>query len=83
VHVAVPDDPTRRPRPGDIAEVVVTYAAPHHLNADAGLISLRRTPGGDAWAATQANSDRRPPVTLGLPTVGLPPPLPATGCATR
>ena len=36
VHVAVPDDPALRPRPGDFAETVVTYAAPHHLNADAG-----------------------------------------------
>jgi len=51
VHAKVPDDPALRPRPGDIAEVEVTYAAPHHLNADAGLANLRRTPGGDAWAA--------------------------------
>jgi tRNA-2-methylthio-N6-dimethylallyladenosine synthase len=81
VHVTVPDDPTRRPRPGDIAEVVITYAAPHHLTADAGLLGLRRTPGGDAWAASQSTSDRRPPVTLGLPGVGIPPPLPVTSCA--
>ena len=50
VHVAVPDDPALRPRPGDLAEVSVSYAAPHHLNADGGLLSLRRTRGGDAWA---------------------------------
>jgi tRNA-2-methylthio-N6-dimethylallyladenosine synthase len=80
VHVAVPQDPARRPRPGDIADVVVTYAAPHHLNADAGILDLRRTPGGDAWATSQASADRRPPVTLGLPTVGLPPPLGAMSC---
>ncbi|QGF24805.1 tRNA (N6-isopentenyl adenosine(37)-C2)-methylthiotransferase MiaB [Raineyella fluvialis] len=49
VHVAVPDDPALRPRPGDIAETVITYAAPHHLNADAGIRNLRRTRGGDAW----------------------------------
>ena len=51
VHVRVPDEKAARPRPGDIAEVEVTYAAPHHLNADAGLRTLRRTRGGDAWAA--------------------------------
>ena len=66
VHVAVPDDPALRPRPGDFAETVVTYAAPHHLNADAGLTSIRRTRGGDAWAAQHAgptgpDSQPRPP----------------------
>lgn len=54
VHVRVPEQPDLRPRPGDLAEVVVSYAAPHHLNADDGLLSLRRTRGGDAWAARQA-----------------------------
>ncbi len=44
VHVAVPEEPQARPRPGDIADVIITYAAPHHLNADAGLLALRRTP---------------------------------------
>ena len=44
VHVTVPDDPALRPRPGDLAETVITYAAPHHLNADDGLLNLRRTP---------------------------------------
>ena len=72
VHVGMPDDPARRPRPGDTAEVEITYAAPHHLTADAGLLSLRRTPGGDAWAAAQARPDARPVVSLGLPAVGLP-----------
>jgi tRNA-2-methylthio-N6-dimethylallyladenosine synthase len=80
IHVAVPEDPAQRPRPGDIADAVITYAAPHHLNADAGIASLRRTPGGNAWAASQSTSDRRPPVTLGLPTVGLPPPLVTPSC---
>ncbi|HLT60038.1 MAG TPA: tRNA (N6-isopentenyl adenosine(37)-C2)-methylthiotransferase MiaB, partial [Microlunatus sp.] len=51
VHVAVPDDPELRPRPGDIAETVITYAAPHHLTADAPITRLRRTRGGDAWEA--------------------------------
>ncbi|MGI3786563.1 MAG: tRNA (N6-isopentenyl adenosine(37)-C2)-methylthiotransferase MiaB, partial [Janthinobacterium lividum] len=42
VHVRVPEDPALRPRPGDLADVVVTYAAPHHLTADDGLLDLRR-----------------------------------------
>jgi tRNA-2-methylthio-N6-dimethylallyladenosine synthase len=36
-------------RPGDIVETVVTYGAPHHLNADGPLRSHRRTAAGDAW----------------------------------
>lgn len=75
VHVRVPDDAALRPRPGDIAEVEVTYAAPHHLNADSGLLSLRRTRGGDAWAAREAGT--KPVVGLGLPSIGVPTPLPA------
>jgi tRNA-2-methylthio-N6-dimethylallyladenosine synthase len=73
VHVTVPEQHSARPRPGDIAEVVITYAAPHHLTADAGLDSLRRTPGGDAWQERleQVGASRRP-VSLGLPTVGVP-----------
>ena len=57
VHVRIPDS-AERPRPGDLAEVEITYAAPHHLTADAGLISLTRTRGGDAWEA--ANSPEAP-----------------------
>ena len=45
VHVRVPEDEALRPRPGDFADVEITYAAPHHLNADAGLLSLRRAAG--------------------------------------
>jgi tRNA-2-methylthio-N6-dimethylallyladenosine synthase len=73
VHVTVPNEHSARPRPGDIAEVVITYAAPHHLTADAGLASLRRTPGGDAWQERleEVGASRRP-VSLGLPTVGVP-----------
>ena len=73
VHVTVPEEHSARPRPGDVADVVITYAAPHHLTADAGLDSLRRTPGGDAWQERleQVGASRRP-VSLGLPTVGVP-----------
>jgi tRNA-2-methylthio-N6-dimethylallyladenosine synthase len=82
VHVAVPDDPRDRPRPGDLADVAVTYAAPHHLTADAGLTNLRRTPGGDAWQSRRGAVAQRPVgVSLGLPTVGVPAPLePAPSC---
>src|SRR2546430_2363385 len=33
-------------RPGDVGECTVTYAAPHHLNSGAPLVSPRRTPAG-------------------------------------
>ena len=82
VHVTVPDDPALRPRPGDLADTEISYAAPHHLNADRGLVGLRRTRGGDAWAARQANPATIA-VGLGMPTIGVPDPLPATaGCTT-
>jgi tRNA-2-methylthio-N6-dimethylallyladenosine synthase len=80
VHVTVPEVGELRPRPGDIADVMITYAAPHHLTADAGLLKLRRTRGGDAWQARHTPSDvPRQPVSLGIPTVGLPAPV-EQGC---
>ncbi|GAB3624873.1 tRNA (N6-isopentenyl adenosine(37)-C2)-methylthiotransferase MiaB [Mariniluteicoccus endophyticus] len=70
VHVAVPDDPALRPRPGDIAYATIDHAAPHHLNADRGIRGLRRTRGGDAW---QARHDApKPAVGLGMPGIGRP-----------
>ncbi len=72
VHVAVPDDPAQRPRPGDMAMTVITHGAPHHLNADAGITGLRRTRGGDAWQARHAAPPAPRGVQLGMPTVGLP-----------
>lgn len=54
VHVAVPNDIQAQPRPGDIATAIITYAADHHLLADAGFTNLVRTPGGDAWASSQS-----------------------------
>ena len=81
VHVAVPSDPALRPRPGDIATVRVTHAAPHHLNSDEPLRNLRRTRGGDAWEAATAHPT---PVGIGLgmPTVGEPAPVTVSaGCA--
>jgi tRNA-2-methylthio-N6-dimethylallyladenosine synthase len=74
VHVSVPEESSERPRPGDIAEVIITYAAPHYLNADAGITVLRRTRGGDAWQARQPAPEAPSPVAvhLGMPTVGVP-----------
>ncbi|GIG60329.1 tRNA-2-methylthio-N(6)-dimethylallyladenosine synthase [Longispora fulva] len=67
-------------RPGDIVDTVVTYAAPHHLNADGELLSHRRTRAGDAWEAGRAVKTAG--TMLGLPTVGVPAPLPVVnGCA--
>jgi tRNA-2-methylthio-N6-dimethylallyladenosine synthase len=68
-------------RPGDMVEVDITYAAPHHLVSDAPVRSVRRTRAGDAWEARTAAST--PGVLLGLPQVGVPEPLPAEtgGCS--
>lgn len=82
VHVALPADLRDAPRPGDVVEVDVTYAAPHHLVADSGVgggrFAVRRTRAGDAWDRRQAQSCGVPAqpsagtssaVVLGLPTV--------------
>jgi tRNA-2-methylthio-N6-dimethylallyladenosine synthase len=71
-HGLLPE--TEAVRPGDIVHATVTYAAPHHLNADGPLLSHRRTRAGDAWAAGRVA--RMPGVSLGLPAVGVPAPLP-------
>ncbi|ABL83345.1 MULTISPECIES: tRNA (N6-isopentenyl adenosine(37)-C2)-methylthiotransferase MiaB [unclassified Nocardioides] len=63
-------------RPGDLATVEVTYAAPHHLVADGPVVDVRRTRSGDAWAARNAAPAPSSGVTLGMPTVGAPAPLP-------
>ncbi|MFG3555546.1 tRNA (N6-isopentenyl adenosine(37)-C2)-methylthiotransferase MiaB [Micromonospora sp. NPDC047557] len=70
-------------RPGDIVHTTVTYAAPHHLNADGAPLSHRRTRAGDA--AEAGRSPRTPGVLLGLPTIGAPAatPAPTTGCAAH
>ncbi|GAW49031.1 methylase of isopentenylated A37 derivatives in tRNA [Nocardioides sp. PD653] len=67
-------------RPGDMVTVEITYAAPHHLVADGDVIAVRRTRSGDAWEA-RAGVHRGTPstpagVTLGMPTLGVPAPLP-------
>jgi len=72
VHFAAPAD--LAVRPGDIVHATVTYAAPHHLNADGPIVGHRRTRAGDAYEAGRAT--RTPGVSLGMPTVGAPAPSP-------
>lgn len=62
-------------RPGDMVEAEVTYAAPHHLVADGPVVSVRRTRAGDAWERRVATTSQAS-VSLGLPTIGVPAPLP-------
>jgi tRNA-2-methylthio-N6-dimethylallyladenosine synthase len=74
VHFAA-DQPVR---PGDIVTTVVTGAAPHHLIADAGVATHRRTRAGDAQAAGQ----RPGGIGLGMPGIGpAPEPIEPLGCA--
>ncbi len=61
-------------RPGDLVEVEITYAAPHHLVADGPVLAARRTRSGDAWEGRTAAPTSG--VTLGMPTLGIPAPLP-------
>lgn len=63
-----------RIRPGDIVHTTVTYAAPHHLNADGPIRTHRHTRAGDAFEAGQVT--RTKGVLLGLPSIGQPAPLP-------
>ena len=72
VHVAVGEEPSDRPRPGDIAYATITHAAPHHLNSDAPLRGLRRTRGGDAWEAVNTDVPEPKGVPLGMPSLRLP-----------
>jgi len=80
VHFAL-NQGGQRVRPGDIVTTTVTEAAPHHLIADAGILTHRRTRAGDAHGARQ----RPGGIGLGMPTLGpsvdpAEPPAPL-GCA--
>jgi tRNA-2-methylthio-N6-dimethylallyladenosine synthase len=68
-------------RPGDVVTTVVTHAAPHYLIADGEPLAIRRTRGGDAWAARQARHEGPGTgddagsggrVLLGMPALGRP-----------
>lgn len=82
VHFTRPAEPVR---PGDVATVEITYAAPHHLLAEGPVRAVRRTRAGDAWQRrTEPHPEGAPPaaaerarsrgVMLGLPAVGAPAP---------
>ncbi|MGO1537802.1 MAG: tRNA (N6-isopentenyl adenosine(37)-C2)-methylthiotransferase MiaB [Leucobacter sp.] len=78
VHFAVPED-GEIPRPGDVATVQVTAAAPFFVIADlTETYGVRRTRAGDAWDRAQADSCGVPSpqsvggkasVGLGIPTI--------------
>ncbi len=74
VHLAAADGV----RPGDVVETVVTGAGPHYLLGEGPLLSHRRTTAGDAWEAR--TTTRTPGVSLGMPSVGMPAPVPAGVC---
>ncbi|RTL63652.1 MAG: tRNA (N6-isopentenyl adenosine(37)-C2)-methylthiotransferase MiaB [Pseudonocardiaceae bacterium] len=76
VHFAPGDAPVR---PGDVVTVTIGYGAPHHLVADDGLLSHRRTRAGDAFEAGTRPGGA--PTGLGLPGFGAPAAVPAAaGC---
>ncbi|MGV9673297.1 tRNA (N6-isopentenyl adenosine(37)-C2)-methylthiotransferase MiaB [Gordonia sp. NPDC003504] len=80
VHFA-PGDRGAAIRPGDVVTTVVTDAAPHHLIADVGIGSHRRTRAGDAHE--QALTPTTPPVGVGLGMPGVGPSTPVAsggGC---
>ncbi|HVV21225.1 MAG TPA: tRNA (N6-isopentenyl adenosine(37)-C2)-methylthiotransferase MiaB [Pseudonocardiaceae bacterium] len=69
-------------RPGDVVTTTVTYGAPHHLVADAPVLSHRRTRAGDNWA--DGVRPKTSGVSLGLPSFGAPAkPVSTEGCAVR
>jgi len=80
VHFSMPTAVEARPRPGDVATVTLTYAAPHHLVAD-GPVSVRRTRAGDASEARATGGPAASAVVLGMPTVGAPAATPAVVAA--
>jgi tRNA-2-methylthio-N6-dimethylallyladenosine synthase len=67
VHFRAGDLPVR---PGDMVEVEITAAAPHHLICDGLPLSYRRTAAGDAWEARQGQVEVKPgTISMGIPTV--------------
>jgi tRNA-2-methylthio-N6-dimethylallyladenosine synthase len=70
-------DPSVAVRPGDMVEVEVTYGAPHHLVSDVPVESVRRTRAGDAWEQRTSAPAQLAGVSLGMPSIGAPDPLPS------
>ncbi|HEY0888961.1 MAG TPA: tRNA (N6-isopentenyl adenosine(37)-C2)-methylthiotransferase MiaB [Nocardioides sp.] len=64
-------------RPGDMVTVRITRGAPHYLEADGEVMAVRPTRSGDAWAVRQGRpADEPRQVGLGMPSIGVPAPLP-------
>ncbi|MFL6023549.1 MAG: tRNA (N6-isopentenyl adenosine(37)-C2)-methylthiotransferase MiaB [Marmoricola sp.] len=75
-----PDGGELEVRPGDVVEARVTYGSPTYLIADGPVLAVRRTRAGDVWENRVATKPAG--VGLGMPTLGVPAPLPdAPGCA--
>ena len=71
VHVAVLEENRRTAHvPRDPADVIITYAAPHHLNADACMICVSPHPRRRRLASR--SSTARSAIDLGIPNVGAP-----------
>jgi tRNA-2-methylthio-N6-dimethylallyladenosine synthase len=73
---ALPEGVTEPLRPGDMVTVQVTRGAPHYLEADGAVVAVRRTRSGDAWERRTAEPRPTAGVGLGMPTIGVPAPLP-------
>ncbi|WP_442891650.1 tRNA (N6-isopentenyl adenosine(37)-C2)-methylthiotransferase MiaB [Dietzia sp.] len=56
-------------RAGDIVTIKITAAAPHHLLADGGVLTHRRTVAGDRWEAGRVPTTAPVGVGLGLPGI--------------
>ena len=67
---ATPGVVDRSIRPGDVVSVAVTRAAPHHLVADDGVLTHRRTRAGDR--SEEGTPLLTPGVGLGMPSLGRP-----------
>jgi tRNA-2-methylthio-N6-dimethylallyladenosine synthase len=72
VHFTPSGAPDGAIRPGDLVHTMVSSAAPHHLIADGGVRSHRRTMAGDRWEEGRRPST--PGVGLGIPSFGPPTP---------
>ncbi|WP_412917618.1 tRNA (N6-isopentenyl adenosine(37)-C2)-methylthiotransferase MiaB [Gordonia zhaorongruii] len=82
VHFRAPE--SSGVRPGDIVTSTVTDAAPHHLIADAGIATHRRTRAGDAHEAGTTPTTAPVGVGLGMPSIGSRPTVAAaSGCGTE
>ncbi|GAB17962.1 tRNA-thiotransferase, partial [Gordonia effusa NBRC 100432] len=82
VHFAVTADNAERIRPGDYVTTTITGAAPHHLIADGGVGSHRRTRAGDAYETQTTPTTAPVGVGLGMPSIGARAPEPVSACTS-